>query len=68
MPDSPASHGAGTPAQGFAWSNMFVHPDEDPRSEGNFDDERTILVEYLRDQRLTLQLKCAELRRVSRAF
>ncbi|RKN58272.1 DinB family protein [Micromonospora costi] len=40
---------------------MFVHPDEDPRSEGNFDDERTILVEYLRDQRLTLQLKCADL-------
>ncbi|MEV1332869.1 DinB family protein [Micromonospora costi] len=61
MPDSSASHGAGKPAQGFAWSNMFVHPDEDPRSDGNFDDERTILVEYLRDQRLTLQLKCADL-------
>ncbi|PZF93578.1 hypothetical protein C1I99_20385 [Micromonospora deserti] len=40
---------------------MFVHPDDDPRSDGGFDDERTILVEYLRDQRLTLELKCADL-------
>ncbi|TDC38104.1 DinB family protein [Micromonospora sp. 15K316] len=40
---------------------MFVHPDADPRSEGGFADERTVLVEYLRDQRLTLQLKCADL-------
>jgi uncharacterized damage-inducible protein DinB len=45
----------------FAWRNMFVHPDEDPRSEGGFDDERTMLVEYLRDHRLTLELKCAGL-------
>jgi uncharacterized damage-inducible protein DinB len=49
------------PKRRFAWSNMFVHPDEDPRSEGGFDDERTMLVEYLRDQRLTLELKCAGL-------
>ncbi|RKN23569.1 DinB family protein [Micromonospora musae] len=40
---------------------MFVHPDADPRSEGGFDDERTVLVQYLRDQRLTLELKCADL-------
>lgn len=65
MSDSPAADGAGPAEQGrssgFAWSNMFVHPDEDPRSEGGFEDERTVLVEYLRDQRLTLQLKCADL-------
>ncbi|MBX6355706.1 MAG: DinB family protein [Micromonosporaceae bacterium] len=40
---------------------MFVHPDEDPRSDGGFDDERTLLVQYLRDHRLTLELKCADL-------
>ncbi|SIR40672.1 DinB family protein [Micromonospora avicenniae] len=62
MADSPATGKPDAPpAQSFAWSNMFVHPDEDPRSEGGFDDERTVLVEYLRDQRLTLQLKCANL-------
>ncbi|MET7748812.1 DinB family protein [Micromonospora sp. NPDC005367] len=62
MADSPATgKPEAPPALGFAWSNMFVHPDEDPRSEGGFDDERTVLVEYLRDQRLTLQLKCADL-------
>ncbi|MFI6262041.1 DinB family protein [Micromonospora sp. NPDC051006] len=66
MADSPADNandkpGDGASAPGFAWSNMFVHPDEDPRSEGGFDDERTILAGYLRDQRLTLKLKCADL-------
>lgn len=45
----------------FAWSNVFVHPDDDPRSGGGFADERTVLVEYLRDQRMTLELKCAGL-------
>jgi uncharacterized damage-inducible protein DinB len=47
--------------QGFAWSNMFVHPDDDPRGDGGFDGERATLVGYLRDQRLTLQMKCAGL-------
>jgi hypothetical protein len=45
----------------LAWSNMFVHPDEDPRSDESFEDEREILVDCLRDQRLTLELKCAGL-------
>ncbi|MFE9688696.1 DinB family protein [Micromonospora sp. NPDC005806] len=44
----------------FGWSDMFVHPDNDPRSNGGFDDESSILVNYLRDQRLTLELKCAD--------
>ena len=37
---------------------MFVHPDDDPRSNGGFEGERATLVGYLRDQRLTLELKC----------
>lgn len=45
----------------FGWENMFLHPEDDPRSEGGFDDETSILVNYLRDQRLTLELKCADL-------
>jgi len=49
------------PERRFGWSDMFVHPDEDPRSEGGFTDERALLVEYLRDQRLTLELKCSGL-------
>ncbi|MGW7460325.1 DinB family protein [Streptomyces sp. NPDC054797] len=40
---------------------MFVHPDEDPRTDGGFQGERAVLVGYLRDQRLTLELKCAGL-------
>jgi hypothetical protein len=46
---------------GFAWSNMFVTPEHDPRTEGGFTGERDTLVNYLRDQRLTLELKCADL-------
>ncbi|MGC5018371.1 DinB family protein [Micromonospora sp. DT47] len=49
------------PARSFGWSDMFVRPEDDPRSDGNFDDERSILVNYLRDYRLTLELKCADL-------
>ncbi|MFD9413032.1 DinB family protein [Streptomyces sp. NPDC059989] len=40
---------------------MFVHPDEDTRTDGGFRGERAMLVGYLRDQRLTLELKCAGL-------
>jgi hypothetical protein len=46
---------------GFAWDNMFVHPDDDPRTDGGFVGERDTLVGYLRDQRLTLELKCSGL-------
>jgi hypothetical protein len=45
----------------FAWSNKFVHPDDDPRARGGFEGERETLVGYLRDQRLTLELKCSGL-------
>ncbi len=41
---------------------MFVDPENDPREGGaSLGDERATLVEFLRGQRLTLQLKCAGL-------
>jgi hypothetical protein len=42
--------------------NLFVDRAEDPRAGGpRLGDERTTLMEYLRRQRLTLELKCADL-------
>ena len=32
---------------GFAWSNMFVSPEEDPRTDGGFVGERNTLLGYL---------------------
>ncbi len=49
------------PQRRFGWSNMFLDPAQDPRSEGGFTFERDTLVGFLRDQRLTLELKCAGL-------
>ena len=50
------------PEREFAWWNMFVHPDDDPREQGGqFAGERATLARYLRDYRLTLELKCAGL-------
>jgi len=40
---------------------MFVRPEDDRRSDGGFQGERATLVGYLRDQRLTLELKCSGL-------
>ena len=42
---------------------MFVPPEEDPREQGGdiVEGERATLVKYLRDYRLTLELKCAGL-------
>ncbi len=41
---------------------MFVEPAADPREQGeNPVGERATLVRYLRDRRLTLKLKCADL-------
>jgi uncharacterized damage-inducible protein DinB len=45
----------------FGWSDMFVHPDDDPRADAGFTGERATLEGFLRDQRLTLELKCAGL-------
>jgi hypothetical protein len=50
------------PDRQFGWSDMFMTPEDDPRANGaRFHGERDTLVGYLRDQRLTLELKCAGL-------
>ena len=42
--------------------DMWVDPEDDPREGGpSLGDERTTLVEYLRCQRLTLEMKCSGL-------
>ena len=48
------------PERTFGWSNMFVATREsDPREEGDPSvGERDTLARFLRDYRLTLQLKC----------
>lgn len=40
---------------------MFVQPGDDPRSDGGLVGELNTLAGYLRDQRLTLEMKCAGL-------
>lgn len=60
----PAAEPAGDqPARHFGWWDMFLSPEADPREEGGERPagERGTLVRYLRDQRLTLELKCAGL-------
>ena len=53
----PIDHGAVTKPQHRA--DRFIDPECDPREGGtSLGDERATLVEYLRAQRLTLQLKC----------
>ncbi|MEV6104336.1 DinB family protein [Streptomyces sp. NPDC051940] len=42
----------------FGWWDMWVSPEDDPRSDGGHEGERDTLAGYLRDQRLTLGLKC----------
>ncbi len=49
------------PTRQFGWWDMFVDPDNDPRSDGGFTGERDTLLGFLRDQRLTLELKCSGL-------
>jgi uncharacterized damage-inducible protein DinB len=50
------------PERKFGWWDMFVHPDEDPRADGGWNnDERSVLSGFLADRRLTLELKCAGL-------
>ena len=53
---------AALPERQFGWWDMFVNPEEDPREEGGRPEgERETLVRYLRDRRLTLEMKCAGL-------
>jgi hypothetical protein len=52
----------GLPAREFGWWDVFVAPAADPREEGDVPvGERATLVRYLRNRRLTLELKCAGL-------
>jgi uncharacterized damage-inducible protein DinB len=48
------------PERTFGWSNMFVAtPESDPREQGDSPvGERDTLARFLRDYRLTLELKC----------
>ena len=42
--------------------DMWIDPDDDPREEqSSGTDERSILIDYLRRYRLTMELKCADL-------
>jgi uncharacterized damage-inducible protein DinB len=53
-------HGAVTTPQHRA--DRFIDPESDPRAGStSLGDERATLIEYLRGQRLTLQLKCQDL-------
>lgn len=50
------------PERRFGWSDMFVSDEEDPRSDGGWaDNERSVLLGFLEDRRLTLEMKCAGL-------
>jgi len=56
------------PERQFGWWDMFVAPEDDPREEGGeLTGERDTLVRYLRNQRLTLPLKCTGLDAVGMA-
>ena len=59
----PNESAGGLPERQFGWSNMFVQSkDDDPREQGgDVEGERDLLVRYLRDRRLTLEMKCAGL-------
>jgi len=52
---------ASRPERRFGWWDMFVPPEQDPRSEERCHDERETLLSFLRDYRHTLRLKCAGL-------
>ncbi|WP_222854314.1 DinB family protein [Fodinicola acaciae] len=52
MPDN-------TPTRSFGWWDMWTSPEKDPRERGDIhNDERSVLVRYLRDRRLTFEMKC----------
>ena len=42
----------------FGWSNVFVAPDEDPKSEAPSVGERATLIDFVTGCRQTLELKC----------
>ena len=58
-----AQSGEELPERHYGWWDMFVRPQDDPREadDGGGTGERDVLVRYLRDRRLTLELKCSGL-------
>lgn len=51
-----------TPERTFGWWDMWASPENDPREAGGpYSGERDTLVRYLRDRRLTFEMKCAGL-------
>ena len=57
-----ADDGEAGPERTFGWADMWARPEDDPREAGGpYCGERRTLVRYLRDRRLTLELKCAGL-------
>ncbi len=49
------------PTREFGWSDMWASPADDPRSEEGPSDERSVLLRYLRNYRITLEMKCSGL-------
>ena len=50
---------AAEPERRFGWWDMWAGPEDDPREAGGpYAGERATLVRYLRDRRLTLEMKC----------
>jgi uncharacterized damage-inducible protein DinB len=45
----------------FGWSNLFVAPEDDPRSEATSVGERATLIDFVTGCRQTLELKCGGL-------
>lgn len=43
------------------YDDMWVDPDDDPRETDAGSDERSLMLDYLRYYRLTLEMKCADL-------
>lgn len=62
LTDSWADGGVTTDDRAFGWWDMWASPEDDPREAGgSYSGERETLVRYLRDRRLTLEMKCAGL-------
>ncbi|MFC7622540.1 DinB family protein [Microlunatus sp. GCM10028923] len=49
------------PERSFGWWDMWVSPEEDPRDDSTLVGEHAVLTGYLRNYRLTLELKCSGL-------
>jgi uncharacterized damage-inducible protein DinB len=45
----------------FGWANLFVAPEEDPRSQATSIGERATLIDFITGCRQTLELKCVGL-------